>query len=760
MLKKFISIRNIGSFSACAASGDVELRKFTLVLAENGRGKTTLCDILRSLKTGIPDVILGRRRLGVGEAPKVSILVDDRRIDFDEGAWTEPLPEIELFDSTFVSSNVFSGEVVQHEHKKNLYQVIVGERGVALAQEVTALDQQSREVSRLISEAENRLSALLPPGTPVDAFIGLPIDGEIDRKITEKAEELRRAERSAEVAAFSSYTTAPVPAAIENVVDALRALEGDAPPDSLEKIRVHLAEHTNGGTEGWLSTGTSVVKDVDCPYCGQSLEDLPLYDAYKAIFRESYRSQVSNLNALLAGVQTFGENWSEDRQILAQQHKVERGRFWEQFGVPAPEPPAISGLDEVLSAYRVSLQEVLKEKIGRPFDIVVFDEELTTLEAKIGAFREEISEYNHRVAAANREIDTVKEEVGRADSGSIQAQLQALNLVKLRGDPALLEGCQAVIDTRARKQGIEHEKGETKAVLDRYTDTGFPEFEEGMNRLLEAFGAGFRISDTKRSYVGGRPSSSFQIVINDVGVELGDGSTPLSQPSFRNTLSSGDRSTLALAFFLESLEHDDRLNEKVVVFDDPFGSQDRSRRTCTMQRILRLARRAEQVIVLSHEPLFLKRLWEGRADLAGKPLQLSRVGIWSTTITEWDIEESTRGDYQRDQTALQAFSNEGVGEPIDIVRKIRPVMEGYLRHHFPGCFRDDQWLGDFIEVIRTAETANPASALLPQLEEIEDINEYSKRYHHPQDQAGDVEPINDGELTNFVRRVLRLVGAI
>ena len=31
---------------------------------------------------------------------------------------------------------------------------------------------------------------------------------------------------------------------------------------------------------------------------------------------------------------------------------------------------------------------------------------------------------------------------------------------------------------------------------------------------------------------------------------------PMSQPSFKNTLSTGDRSTLALALFLAQLEHD------------------------------------------------------------------------------------------------------------------------------------------------------------------------------------------------------------
>lgn len=49
MLEKFISLKNIGRFVNLSSKGDVSLRKLTLIYGENGRGKTTLCSILRSL---------------------------------------------------------------------------------------------------------------------------------------------------------------------------------------------------------------------------------------------------------------------------------------------------------------------------------------------------------------------------------------------------------------------------------------------------------------------------------------------------------------------------------------------------------------------------------------------------------------------------------------------------------------------------------------------------------------------------------------
>lgn len=71
----------------------------------------------------------------------------------------------------------------------------------------------------------------------------------------------------------------------------------------------------------------------------------------------------------------------------------------------------------------------------------------------------------------------------------------------------------------------------------------------------------------------------------------------VSKACFRNTLSAGDRSTLALAFFIAQLERDSKLADTVVLFDDPFTSQDKSRRLRTQHRITKLADTCRQVIV-------------------------------------------------------------------------------------------------------------------------------------------------------------------
>lgn len=82
------------------------------------------------------------------------------------------------------------------------------------------------------------------------------------------------------------------------------------------------------------------------------------------------------------------------------------------------------------------------------------------------------------------------------------------------------------------------------------------------------------------------------------------GAGELDKPSFRNTLSGSDKSTLALALFLAKVNADPNLADTIVVLDDPFNSLDEFRRCFTAIEIRKLCGRALQTIVLSHEKYF------------------------------------------------------------------------------------------------------------------------------------------------------------
>ena len=180
MLRKIISIKNVGRFVRYGATGDVELKRYNLVFAENGRGKTTLCAILRSLQCGEAAHVLGRTTLGSCEAPQITILFDDGTITFNNGAWNTTVPKLSIFDSTFVSQNVYSGDAVDLAHRRSLYRVIVGKHGVDFVEQIEKLDDESREKSAEIREKRTAVQALVPRGLTVEDFLALQEDKLID----------------------------------------------------------------------------------------------------------------------------------------------------------------------------------------------------------------------------------------------------------------------------------------------------------------------------------------------------------------------------------------------------------------------------------------------------------------------------------------------------------------------------------------------------------------------------------------------------
>ena len=113
MLKKIIAIRNVGRFNNSATQGNPQLAKHTLIVGANGYGKTTICAILRSLQTGEPAYIIGRKTLGIVETASVELLFDTGVVRFDGTAWGAAHPNFAIFDGTFITENVYSGEVVE-----------------------------------------------------------------------------------------------------------------------------------------------------------------------------------------------------------------------------------------------------------------------------------------------------------------------------------------------------------------------------------------------------------------------------------------------------------------------------------------------------------------------------------------------------------------------------------------------------------------------------------------------------------------------
>jgi wobble nucleotide-excising tRNase len=514
--------------------------------------------------------------------------------------------------------------------------------------------------------------------------------------------------------------------------------------------------HARGET--WLTEGLRYVVDESCPFCGRTLAGVDLIQAYRSFFSTEYhalRTEVTNLSEQVDGALAERVSAAIEQTLLQNTNNVE---FWRQYcDLTPPVLPETGRVGEVITALRQSAQSLLQIKAGAPLDAVAPDERFTQALGAFETLRASLADYNAAVAAANAVIDARKRATQAANVRDVENALARLKAQKARYTNDVRELCATETRVQGEKQALENAKTQARNQLDAHTRQVITRYGQSINRYLERINAGFRITTPSHNYRGGTPSTSYQILINQNAVDLGDSATPTDMPSFKNTLSSGDRSTLALAFFLAQLEQDADRVRKVIVFDDPFSSMDSFRRNHTVHQIHKCAEAGAQVVLLSHEPSFLKLLWDRVPPADRKTLQFARVGEENTAIVEWDIERAVQARYRADIDALQTFFSLGEGEPREVIQKLRPVLEGYCRTLYPTQFGDLDTLGVIVGKIRAAVAAHP---LRPIADDLDEVNMYCRRYHHGENPNAATEPIDDAELQGYIKRTLRLVGCL
>ena len=758
MIRRIRLIQKIGNFDSVDTATQIDLGQLVLVYGENGRGKTTLAAVFRSLASGESTPILERQRLTTDEQPHVVLDCDGEppTAVFQGGQWNRKLPQLAVFDDVFIHENVHSGLSVDSRHRKNLHGVVLGSRGVELQQRLENIVKRAERHNSALREKSAAIPESVRFGLTIDQFCDLPKVEDTDFQIKATKRTLAAARDRDAVNRMPLFESFELPDfAAEAIADVLGRSLRDLDATSDARVRAHF-ESLGPGGERWVSDGiqrlSPSVDEGPCPFCAQDLSASDILAHYRVYFSEEYAELKRSIEQTLAAIRTAHGGDAPARFERALSATIQRRGFWSRFC----DIPGIEIDSDVIvrnwRSVRESVLDELRSKRNSPLERRSIPHSVREAMSSHNSHRQMIEGLSNAIAAANSSVLKVKEQAAGSSPELIAAKLKRLRAIASRYCEVNEARWDHYLAEKQAKDRTNQERERIIRELREYRVAIFPQLENSINGYLNEFSAGFRLSAVAPVNIRGGASCTYSIAIEDKRVDVSQTSTD-GRPSFGTTLSSGDRSTLALAFFFATLDHDPDLGGKVVVNDDPKSSLDEHRSLTTVQIVRRLSERVEQLLILSHDKRFLCSVWSGSDRPSSSAVEIARSGSGST-LREWPVHEESFTEHDRRHLNLVNYVESDIGDHGDIARCLRPHLEGFLRVARPSDFRPETRMGNFLQLC--CERLGKVDEILDcqGTRELSAILEFANRFHHAANPARREEVINDAELLGFVKRVL------
>ena len=765
MIHRIQLLRSIGQFDSVQAAANLPLARLTLVYSENGRGKTTLAAVLRSLASGDPLPIAERRRLAAVQAPHIVIDAGDGQpaIVFQNNVWSRTVPELVIFDDTFIDENVHSGLAVDAHHRQNLHELILGATAVGLNRQLQMLVESIETHNSALRTIAGNVSATSRGPFTIDEFCALTPRDDVAEAVQAAERNLAGAREQEAIRGAAAFDLITMPGIeLGPVSEILRldlpALEAGA----VARIQQHLTGLGAGG-EAWVAEGmrrAAGVGDVPtgtCPFCGQDLTGSTILEHYRAYFSNDYAALKRAAADAIAQLRRAHGGEVQAGFERAVRVAIERRQFWSRFCEIAEFALDTAAIVRDWSAARDAVLSQLAAKQAAPLEPIDISAATQALAATYNSHCDAIARFNRELEVANQEVALAQERALTANPAVRAEDLARLKAVEARWTPAIAPICDQYVQERAAKDATERQRDQTRVALERHRANVFPGYQTAINGYLSTLNAGFRLDSVNYANTRGGPTCTYNVLINNTPVPVGRGDPAPGEPSFRNTLSAGDRNTLALAFFFASLDQDQTLANKIVVVDDPISSLDEHRSLATVAELRRLSQRTSQAIVLSHDKSFLCRLWKSADHANAAALEIVREAAGST-FRAWDVNHDSITEHDKRHQKMLAYLDTGHGDLREVAVSIRPHLEAFLRVASPREFPPGTLIGPFIGICDQRAAVGSPVLCQASVQELREVLEYGNRFHHDTNPAWETENINDGELRGFVERTLRFAG--
>ena len=681
-------MKNIGKFYDFSAKGSgLDWHKNTLLFAPNAYGKSTLVNVCRSLRDNDPKLIRARKTLGSHGSPEVVLIVDGANHSFDGTRWNKSCSEFQIFDVPFVHANILTDEI-EHEHRKNMHKIIIGAAGVKLAEELSSLKTREKNKRQQVEGLRSEFNKAGFAHHTLEAFLAIPAteDAAVPPRIAGLEKDIKSKETESQVRTLSLPVPSTAPAFELSATKTLAAKKLAAEHEEAEKrVLAHIEKNIADKSRArqFIRTGLDLAQ-ANCPFCGQDLKTAAdLLDAYREFFDEAFRT----FQAELSQTASQFDKWNIDNELtgLISSHNANTAtiRQWDPYIGVEVLPDAAVFVEEArkkLTASKAKVLAELEKKQKDPNSDCDFSQ-FDVLAAELRALSALVEAYNEAVAKFATKAKDYLDKLPKSDIDALRRSLAKEREIEKRFKPEWKKWATDYPLVKKDAADLLGKKEAKQKDLETYTASIFGTYQKRINELLRTLGADFTITDLT-----GKTDERANESYSDFGFLILKKKVPLKvrqddAPCFKNTLSEGDKGTLAFAFFIASLEKTPDLNKQVVILDDPLSSLDETRREATARVLLELSPKLNQFCVFTHKKDFLWMVYDKIPDNNVLQVRSDRTnGSW---IEPLDVDEDRKSPHARIIEEMQRYVLEDFGPTPDMMQgNIRKAFEVVLKTKF------------------------------------------------------------------------------
>lgn len=357
-------------------------------------------------------------------------------------------------------------------------------------------------------------------------------------------------------------------------------------------------EQHQQSVERWFKYGKDVLEKVsehegkNCPICDTDISnrlDLLLQD-YQGYFDESYEKFISELKtktdevaSAISLLDQYEKNAEKLDKLFTKYEKLLSQLVFEKFDFSIVKND-LTALEKALKAKNDNIQSVLSKPTDVSDNLTKLNNALTKLQnLKTGILS----------VLESKKLNT------HTIEGNIRQTYNEIIVLEFNN----LDNTGALEKYRNNKKRI--------SVIEESKNEGLPFLKDKLREELKKLKAE---SKSISIYLVKMGIDHFDIDINeneeDENIVIKYKNSTNDKNKLKNCLSDGEKTALAFAYFLSKFENEintpEKVKDSVVVIDDPISSLDDNRLYSTAHLIWRNFEEVKQLIVLSHNFLFLK----------------------------------------------------------------------------------------------------------------------------------------------------------